>query len=456
MRRKILWGGLIAIFLIVAGGTIFLNIWIDRYLRSDAFRTTVEEKTGFALKLKASFEPFRWTGMSVYSDRFIGVADASNISAQRVRAGFNLRAILTGAWQLNDLDIGRLDTVFGTPTQNPVPAAKPEFVIPVKKPAAWTAFLPQRFEVERVVVGDGNFSWGSGGLGTGAVQGTAITATPGSNGWNINAKNGKLLMKQFPDLLIDSAKLRSQRGTFYISDAQMRTADNGAVQASGERDSDGALQLKIQWQKVLVQSLLQDPWNTHLTGLLQGTANLQSRADAPPIIDGDFTLTEGLLQGIPLQEKIATFTRVPEYQRLPIQQLSGNYHIQAGSIAFTNLVLESKGLLRVEGTCLIQKDGSLGGTLRVGVTSQSLQWLPGSQARVFTVSKNGYLWTDVQLSGTIQNPRENLSARLLTAATGEIIDTGINAGKSLLQSPSNAEDTIKKAQGILKQLVPLP
>ncbi|MEO8205014.1 MAG: hypothetical protein ABI615_02460, partial [Chthoniobacterales bacterium] len=377
-----------------------------------------------------------------------------------IRASFNLRAILEGAWQINDLNIGRLDTVFGTPPQKPVPASQPEFTLPPKPapaPSAWTALLPKRFEIERVVVGDGNFAWGSGGIGSGAVQSTAMTVTPGSNGWNITTKAGKLLMKEFPDLVIDTAKLRVQQGVFYITDAQMRTSDGGVVQASGERNSDGTLQLKVTWQKVPVQSLLKDPWDTQLTGLLQGTANLQGRADSPPIIDGDFNLTDGVLQGLAVQEKIATFTRVPEYRRLPIQQLSGTYHFQAGSVAITNLVIESKGLLRVEGTCLIKKDGELGGTVRVGVTSQSLQWLPGSQARVFTISKNGYLWTDVRLSGTVNNPREDLSSRLIVAATNQIIDTGINTGASLIQDPkNNAQDAVKKAEGLLKQLVPLP
>src|SRR5690606_18388541 len=90
----------------------------------------------------------------------------------------------------------------------------------------------------------------------------------------------------------------------------------------------------------------------------------------------------------------------------------------------TDLALESKGLMRVEGRCELAPDRALAGTLRVGVTPQTLQWLPGSRERVFTVAENGYLWTPVRLGGTWENPQEDLSARLAAAMKDEVIDQG--------------------------------
>ncbi|MGB8356693.1 MAG: hypothetical protein WCD79_22535, partial [Chthoniobacteraceae bacterium] len=57
------------------------------------------------------------------------------------------------------------------------------------------------------------------------------------------------------------------------------------------------------------------------------------------------------------------------------------------------------------------------------ITPSSLQWLPGSQEKVFTASHDGYVWTTVRLTGPLNSPKEDLSPRLVAAATGAVIDT---------------------------------
>jgi hypothetical protein len=72
----------------------------------------------------------------------------------------------------------------------------------------------------------------------------------------------------------------------------------------------------------------------------------------------------------------------------------------------------------------------------VGVTASSLQWLPGSQSRVFTVAHDGYFWTPVHLKGPVSHPHEDLTKRLVAAAAGELLknsgDTLQDAAKTLL------------------------
>jgi hypothetical protein len=79
-------------------------------------------------------------------------------------------------------------------------------------------------------------------------------------------------------------------------------------------------------------------------------------------------------------------------------------------------------LIRVEGGFVIE-NLMIDGTFQVGVTPASLQWLPGSQSKVFTVSRDGYLWTTMRLTGPLDNPKEDLSQRLIAAAGGAVIDT---------------------------------
>ena len=106
-----------------------------------------------------------------------------------------------------------------------------------------------------------------------------------------------------------------------------------------------------------------------------------------------------------------------------------------------------KGLLRLEGNCTVAAGGTVDGTLRVGVTPQTLQWLPGSRERVFTVAQGGYVWTNVRISGSLRELREDLSSRLVAAMQDEAIDQGTHVIKEL---PNAA----KGAQGVLDALAP--
>jgi len=150
-------------------------------------------------------------------------------------------------------------------------------------------------------------------------------------------------------------------------------------------------------------------------------------------------------------EEVATFTQLPQFKRMPLQEFSGDYTWVDGQLTLTNMVAESKGLLRLEGSCVLAADGKIEGTVRLGVTPQTLQWMPGSRERVFTIAQNGYLWTDVHVSGTLQNMQEDLSARLANALKNEVIQTG----KQLLDVlPVPAADAAKKAVDTLTPLIP--
>jgi len=55
---------------------------------------------------------------------------------------------------------------------------------------------------------------------------------------------------------------------------------------------------------------------------------------------------------------------------------------------------------------------SVRGTIKLGLTRQSLDWLPNPE-EVFTQKRSGYLWTIVHLSGTIDEPKQDLSPRII-------------------------------------------
>ncbi len=225
--------------------------------------------------------------------------------------------------------------------------------------------------------------------------------------------------------------------------------ETGKISASGEFGDNS--RLHVEWSQVDVDALLHEPWRSRLSGVLAGTASIEwpESGIAAGRAVGNFRLTDGIAQNIEMLDQVATFTGAPQFRRMPLQELSGNFEWAQKLLKITNLVAESKGLLRLEGSCTIAEGGGLSGSLRVGVTPQTLQWLPGSRERVFTVAQNGYVWTDVRIGGSLQSLQEDLSPRLAAAIRDETIDRGRRFIEDL---PNAAKDG---AKGVLDTLAPL-
>jgi len=136
---------------------------------------------------------------------------------------------------------------------------------------------------------------------------------------------------------------------------------------------------------------------------------------------------------------------------MPLQGISGDFTYEKGGLQIRNFTAESKGLLRLEGTATLGQRGELTGRFQIGVTAQTLQWLPGSRERVFTVSRDGYVWTDLVLGGSVEHPSENLSPRLAAAMGTAVIEQGASLIKD---TPGTAVDGVKSVLDILKPLVP--
>jgi len=82
-------------------------------------------------------------------------------------------------------------------------------------------------------------------------------------------------------------------------------------------------------------------------------------------------------------------------------------------VEIKNIEIEDKGKFRIEGALSI-REKSLGGAIQLGLAREYLEWLPRLQ-EVFPREKAGYFWTTVHLSGTIDQPEQDLSPRVIEA-----------------------------------------
>ena len=93
-------------------------------------------------------------------------------------------------------------------------------------------------------------------------------------------------------------------------------------------------------------------------------------------------------------------------------RLTFDYHER--ELQLSDIRASYQDQIRVEGTGSITPD-HLSGDLLLGLSPKILGWIPGAEEKVFTEQRDGLRWTTVKISGTPQQPKEDLTKRLIGA-----------------------------------------
>lgn len=444
-RRVAITTGAILLILIV-GGYLGGKAWVAGYLRSDAFRQFVAAKLGETLRAEANVSPFSFNGLTFYSDGLEarGFEDASFASAQlgQVRAELSLRRFFEKVWQIEQLEVQRLTVrLAGTRLARPPRTRIPEEARQRSTLAGW---LPNRVEVGGAVLQEFNVEWGDLPSSAGALRGMQLRAAPAGQGWDLTGQGGQLVSVGFPPLEAGTVKMHQREQSLLINSAEFRQGAIGRMDATGEIHFGERVDLRVQLAGIDLTPFLQGDWRARVHGKAAGEVRVQSPLPAinPPLLSGSLRLEEGYLEALPVLEQIDRFTGSHDFRRITLTRASGDFVRDLTQLRVTNFVAESQGLLRLEGSFTISA-GELDGTFQVGVAPSRLQWLPGSQGRVFTETRGGYVWTPMRLTGPVNAPKEDLSPRLLAAAKDAAVEkvettardavrTGKDAAKSAL------------------------
>jgi len=441
-----------ALFVAVVAGFLLGRTWIEAYLRSDKFRRFVSEKTGETLQAEGEFAPFTVSGTSFYCDDFTarGMPQAffSALRIDQMRAEVSARRFFEHVWEIEQVTAQRVEIK----TSGPRVEVPPERSTLRADRAARqrTPWLPNRVEIGRAEIRDANIAWGDIAENAGSVRGIALTIEPRNGGWDFSGRGGRLEHASFPPLEVDSLEIHYRHPMLVVQSAELRQGTSGLVDVKGEARLGDALALIAKLNGISVTPLLPEDWRLRLHGNLGGEVTIRSGLPGrgAPDLSGSLTLAQAQLEALPVLEQIALFTKTQQFRRLALNKVSADFRQEKGKLEVRNFVAESQALIRIEGGFTVV-NGMIDGTFQVGVVPTSLQWLPGSQERVFTQQRAGYLWTPMRLSGPLSKPGEDLSPRLIAAAQGAIIQGVENSVRDTIQTGKDA------AKGALDFLMPL-
>lgn len=412
-------------------------IWVRSYLRSEDFRKQLEQQIGSAVGGQAEIAEIEWHGTTLE----LGQLD--------------LKSEKAGSWRLRDVDTkvdlaGFWDRVWLVPkieirqatSEWDLRAGKQDNAPKTSSSSAskgsgrrGSGFLPNRSEVHEVTILDyegevmteqGAYAW----------DGMRLTTRPNPQGTTLVTLGGGRLrtpLDWLGTLKLESGMLALREGELSLDRSEWMT-DSGPLTVRGKVQGENR-----EWEAAIenwdIQPLLPEEWKPFLTGRATGGGLcLQDSLQA------GFEIEKGTVEGLPFLERLAAYAGTPRLRRLTLEEASFTLERRASDhFQVKDLVLFDEGLLRVEGY-LNREPSRLEGELSLGVPPGLLAHIPGAEEKVFLPGAKGLLWTKVNLSGTWENPEEDLSERMIRAAGERMFEMIPETGKWALRYSGEALD----------------
>jgi hypothetical protein len=416
LRRKLLiYSAAVAVFFLIAaaiGVAIFYSPLLTHYVESDAFRAAMENETAKGLHFpQCRYSTIRrvsaFTAQTESFEARNGQKAMKSLDAHGITATFDPLGVFLRQWRFTDVRVQSGDV------EIQIYKAHPEAV----RPKPWFAiFLPNRVYLKRIETPQANITWRFRGDQAGFF-GTQLLIVPHGPDFEYFATGGKLKMALLPDLQLRRAHLLITKTVLTTYDIDLASnAGSGEsirVQANAGIGQEKSVDLRANFNQVPIRSWLPTEWKEHLAGSAFGDLHwvgkdlkLESSSG-----EGSLAVNDGRIDNLPILEKLAELSQKKSFEHLALSDCSLNFKWKYPTIDIENIAIEERRKFRIEGEISIEQR-RLRGTIRLGLTREYLDWLPNPE-EVFSRKQGGYLWTNVRLSGTIDDPGQDLSPRII-------------------------------------------
>lgn len=484
MQRALLWCAVTAACLLVTG----VAAWYQTlaYLQGDAFRRVLGEHLRASARaaelalhsnLRIDGDRVEEDGLTLSGAGALSSARVGHISMELDRAALAGRVVHIRKVSVDD---GELIFESAAATKTPAATTKQGKAHKAKSRATATAanapekaakkasfFRPKRQELDLLECKAADLIFRRGEQSISLLN-CALTSSPmKKGGWQHQLENGRV---HTPFDFLRGASLKSATVTqegdrLDLTDCRlMLSPGEMRVRAHAER-STGKWSANIALNKASVSPLLRGDWQKRLTGELFGKLTLTGSANALEAGEGYLSLQQGVLEGLPFLSALPAGGGYP-YRRLELEKaecrISYPYEAPERNLhdawLFDGINIRSAGgWLRVQGHVIIAADHTLGGTLTIGIPTAVVQALPAADVLrgIFNAQgEAGYAWLNLNLSGTLEEPEEDLSVRcaalmqnLLPQAAAKTADTAEQMFRALLSpaTPAPQEDSETEA-----------
>ena len=391
---------------------VFVSPLLTRYVEGDAFRVAMEEETAKGLHFPlARYAPIRRTGsFTAQSENFKaenGQKAMKSLEAHDIIAKFDPWGLFLRQWRLDDVHVQSGDVEIQIYEAHPEPI----------KPKPWFAiFLPNRVYLKKIESEPVNVTWRFRGDRAGFF-GTQLLITPNGRDFEYVATGGRLKMAMLPDLDLRRTHLLITKTLLTLYDLDLasdsRSVESIRVQGHAGLGDDKSIEANTTFNAAPVREWLPTGWKGRFNGSAFG--DIHYAAKDPKLEsssgEGSLRIDKRRIEDVPFLNKLAELAQKKSFERLDLNECSLDFAWRYPEIDIKDITIEQKDKFRIEGEISVKR-GLLQGTIKLGLTREYLDWLPNPE-EVFSRRSSGYLWTDVHLSGTIDEPRQDLGQRIM-------------------------------------------
>lgn len=457
LKRFVFWlaaSCVALLFLALVGGYYAFT----SFLNSTEFREKLERQIAKEAKVNdVTLGELNWGGTSLGTERIQMDGDRllRSVHVGKFDAVIDRKSILERHLRIRELSIDKIDIRLvqeeeEEPGTLPVPAPRPgvDSRLPaptVAKPAEknWFArhFIPDRFSLDTASVRNVSLHYTDNDedeYSIGNVRAT-LTPEPANNEYKMVLEGGTIRLPF--DMVsvgqLDSALVRYKPDRISVTSCHMVPSYGGHVDAEGEWEKTlSRWSANLVVRDVRCVNLLDEDWKKRIEGVMDGTARFRGEQGKLVEVTGRVNIDKAVLTALPVLDTLAAFTRTNKFRRVNFNAAEAKFRYADETWTISDIVLASDGLMRIEGWISIGDEGELSGRLQVGIVPGILSNIPGAEEKVFLPENNahkmGLLWTNVNLSGTTDFPKEDLTARLVAAAGDRLFEIIPGSGRKVL------------------------
>ncbi|MFM2171029.1 MAG: hypothetical protein RI957_1258, partial [Verrucomicrobiota bacterium] len=411
--------------------------------------------------------PLRWDGFQVNTDSFeaSGSSAMKQISVEGIKTGIDAGGVIRGVWSVSPSRITKLSATWDATVKAKAPSTDETVdapaVAPSKAKAWYDAWIPKAIETDTLVVNDSSFRLiTADGEAQWAGTRWEVEPTDSFDKCKLRGNGGKIRVPYAwaPELKLEKMRLTYQKGYVYLTDAAYRVYQNGHLDVGGELDLENRnYSVEGSLRDVMCHEVLPADWRQRLTGRVGSSFTIRSGSSSPTV-KGHLQIDQGILTALPILDKLAAYSQSLRFRTLTLHAAECDYEWSGDRLVLTNVKLGSEGLARMEGKITLMRSGpgadyQLSGDFQVGLAPGTLAQIPGAEEDVFSPGERGLLWAPMRLSGTLNDPKEDLSERLMAAAGARMFEIIPATGVKVLKYTQQVVEDAASGNGAVNKAV---
>lgn len=445
------------------------------YLQSEGFRKFLSAEVSEAVQVVGAFSAFKWDGLAVETERFEATGEGmiASLRADQIGTEVGFGALRKGAWELKQTRVSRVELGLDFTKKDEFSPTLPDAVAETvkKKQRGWvpSEVLLESLGVNELAIRAKTIE------GDVAVRGMRVRleAASGKGAYQGEITGGTIdpAKEWLPEIQVEKVRGSFRDGSAYITSANLKAWDAGRIHGFGEWNSEsGTYGFEGDLDGVKCDEVLNENWARRLTGDVSSTFTVNN-ISGKMVMNGELTIRNGTLTALPMLDALAAYADTRRFRVMQLSESRTKWRYSDGGYVFTDFVMASEGLFRLEGNFSI-KDGGIDGVFRLGLVPGTLSSIPGAETHVFLPGERGLLWAPIRITGRLDNPEEDLTERLIAAAgvrmfeqipesgekvlkftrsmLGETPDKVIDRGQKVIEE---GEKVIKGAEGIIKGIL---